>query len=228
MSASVSASGSGGSVADIPRMSGIVVTEAPAQTLWKGKVESRLESLEKNITAMRVEGLVQEASTGLIMSALQIPQAKIDAIRSNIMARLEAQEPVMVGGVPPPPPPPPPAAPQEDSLPSGVDPLLQPSPSKRVRPREEPEPQPQPLQQPQPEQVQIPESPSGDPGSQDVLMAGDDEGEGDDEEDPFLTFLSGDTTAANAPTDRLKHAIMVWGRGGYQTGSLVPCLVERG
>ena len=54
---SVSASGSGGSGAVILHMSGIVVTEAPAQTVWKSKVESRLETLEKNITAMRVEGL---------------------------------------------------------------------------------------------------------------------------------------------------------------------------
>ena len=53
---SVSTSESSGSGTDIPRMSGIVVSEAPAQTLCKSNVENRLETLEKNITAMRVEG----------------------------------------------------------------------------------------------------------------------------------------------------------------------------
>ena len=139
-----SASESSGSGTDIPRMSGVVVTEAPAQKEWRSNVENRLDTLEKNISAMRVEGIVQEANTGLIMKALDIPQETIDAIRARIHTRLGVQSPEMVGGSPPP------LAPQTKKLPQGVDPLLQPSPRENTGVRRRDEPQPQPQTQPHP------------------------------------------------------------------------------
>ena len=64
----------------------------------------------------------------------------------------------------------------------------------------------------------IPESPSGEDGSQDVLRLDTeiekDSENGEEEDEPaFLTFQSGDTTALTVPKDSIKHQIVVLGGG---------------
>ena len=96
-----------------------------------------------------------------------------------------------------------------------MDPPLQPSPTVNplVRPREES----------QPEHVLIPESPSGETGSQDMLglETGNEQGSEVGEEDDgaaFSAFLSGDTTALHASKDSIKHPIVVLRGGALRDG----------
>ena len=75
----------------------------------------------------------------------------------------------------------------------------------------------------QPEDVLIPESPSGDAGSQDMLgqePENEKDSENGEDEDgaAFLAFQSGDTTALNAAKDSMKHKIVLLGREGPPDG----------